>query len=83
MLFNVTNISLILLKYADYWTSGMMCDAYLDGILACVNRRSDTVADSALLRFLENAKPTCEKRRSTEAEDAGHPRYWRQGQHQR
>ena len=40
-----------------------------------------TVADSALLRFLENAKPTCEKRRSTEAEDAGHPtidsKYWR------
>ena len=33
-----------------------------------------SVDASALLRFAENAIPTWEKRRSTEAEDAGHPK---------
>ena len=36
-----------------------------------------SVDASALLRFAENAIPTWEKRRSTEAEDAGHPKYCR------
>ena len=38
---------------------------------------SRTVSDPPFLRFAENTIPTAEKRRSTEAEDAGQPRYWR------
>ena len=41
------------------------------------NMRSSRVAALLLLRLSENAMPTLEKRRSTAAELAGHPRYWR------
>ena len=42
---------------------------------------SEIVAAVALLRRSEKAMPTCEKRRSTVAELAGQPRYWRARHH--
>ena len=38
---------------------------------------SSNVSDSALLRFAENAMPTCENSLSTAADDAGQPRHCR------
>ena len=36
-----------------------------------------SVFGDARLRLSEKAMPTCEKRRSTAADDAGQPKYWR------
>ena len=47
------------------------------GRFACANMMLSKVSAFALLRFFENAMPTVEKRRSTDADDAGHPRYCR------
>ena len=49
----------------------------LYGMLACVNMMLSSVAASERLRLGEKAMPTLEKSRSTAAEDAGQPRYWR------
>ena len=47
------------------------------GMLACANIRSATRSGVERLWDAENERPTCEKRRSTEAEVDGQPRYWR------
>jgi hypothetical protein len=36
-----------------------------------------SVSGFADLRLSEKAMPTCEKRRSTAADDGGQPKYWR------
>ena len=53
----------------------------LYGMLACVNMMISSVAASERLRLGEKAMPTLEKSRSTAAEDAGQPRYWRVAGH--
>ena len=52
-------------------------DSYSHVTLILVKMMSATVAAWALWRFGEKERPTWEKRRSTVAEVAGHPRYWR------
>ena len=47
------------------------------GRFSIANMRFCSVSEPPLLRFFENAIPTWEKRRSTEADDAGQPRYCR------
>ena len=47
------------------------------GRFACTNIRLSSVLASDDLRFFSNAIPTFENSRSTDADVAGHPRYWR------
>ena len=47
------------------------------GKFAAANMRHSRVPALELLRLAENAIPTLEKRRSTEADEAGQPRYCR------
>ena len=46
-------------------------------LAACANIRLSSVLASDDLRFFSNAIPTFENSRSTDADVAGHPRYWR------
>ena len=46
---------------------------YVYGRLMCANMMFASVEEPLLFRFLEKAMPTWEKRRSTEADDAGQP----------
>ena len=57
-------------------TPSRLLEAHLYG-LAFANMRFSSVSASERLRFAEKAMHTLEKSRSTDAEVAGQPRYWR------